>query len=156
MIIGVDPGTIHTGFGIVRRDGNRLVRLTSGTIATDTSAPMEQRLLQIHRELDEVLTGFGPDCGAVEDIFFAKNAKSALKLGQARGVILVTMARHDIPITSLAPTLVKRSIVGMGRAPKGQMQRVVGAILGMKTLPGEDEADALAIAICVANSTRIR
>ncbi|MCP4676076.1 MAG: crossover junction endodeoxyribonuclease RuvC [Deltaproteobacteria bacterium] len=155
IVIGIDPGTVRTGFGIVRRDGNRLTRLSSGTISTSSKKPMEERLLAIHEGLDQVLTVSGPEEAAVEDIFFSKNARSALKLGQVRGVILLTLTRREIPITSYAPALVKRAVVGSGRAAKEQVGRVVQAILGLDELPGEDEGDALAIAICHLNAPRI-
>ena len=154
IVVGIDPGTRRTGFGVVRKDGGRLVRLGSGTIRLDEKLPYEERLVPLHEQLDEVLTLYGPDEAAVEDLFFSKNAMSALKLGHARGVVLLTLARRGLPVTSLAPALVKRSIVGKGRATKGQVQQVVKAILGLEDLPGEDEADALAIAICHLNTPR--
>jgi len=155
LALGIDPGTRKTGWGCVRRDGARLVRVDSGTIRTDERQPMEKRLLTIHDELTRILTSLGPDGAAVEDIFFAKNAQSALKLGQARGVILMVLARAGLAIASYPPALVKRSIVGGGRADKNQMQHVVAAILGLTKIPEEDEADALAIAVCHLNASRI-
>ncbi len=155
IVLGVDPGTVRTGFGVVRKDGSRLLRLGSGTIRTDPKAPMENRLLTIHEGLDQTLTQYGPDQGSVEDVFFSKNAKSALKLGQVRGVVMLTLARRHIPMASYAPTFVKRAVVGVGRAAKGQVQQVVRAILGLDELPQEDEADALALAICHANAPRL-
>jgi crossover junction endodeoxyribonuclease RuvC len=149
---GIDPGTIRTGYGFVRKDGSRLLRLGSGAIKLDEKAPLEERLVVLQENLDQVLTQHGPDAAAVEDLFFAKNAMSALKLGHARGVVLLTLARRGLPIASYPPALVKRSIVGKGRATKGQMQKVVQAILGLAELPGEDEADALAVAICHLNA----
>lgn len=154
ITLGIDPGTLHTGYGFIKRVGSRLVRIDSGTIHTDPKQEMALRLLDIRNRLDEILTACPPDAAAVEDIFFSKNASSALKLGQVRGVILVTLASRGIPITSFPPALVKRSVVGSGRAEKDQMQRVVQAILGLKTMPQEDEADALAIAVCASNASR--
>ena len=155
IAIGIDPGTIRTGYGVVRKDGARLTRLASGTIRTDTKEPMEKRLRSIHRELEQVLTTYGPDEAAIEDVFFAKNAKSALKLGQVRGVILLTVSERDLPVVSYAPTFVKRSVVGTGRAAKKQVGRIVQAILGLPETPGEDEGDALALAICHVNAPRL-
>ena len=155
IICGVDPGTRHTGYGFVKRVGNRIHRLASGTIHTDAKAPMETRLLAIRTELSTLLTACPPEIGAVEDVFFSKNAASSLKLGQVRGVILVTLAEREIQVKSFPPALVKRSVVGSGRAAKSQIQQVVRAILGLKQVPAEDEADALAIAICAANASRI-
>ncbi len=155
IAIGIDPGTVRTGYGVVKRVGTRLHRIASGTINTNTKAPMEQRLLTIHEGLEQVLTAHAPDRAAVEDVFFAKNAKSSLKLGQVRGVILLTLAKRELPVTSYPPALVKRAIVGSGVAVKAQMQRVVQAILKLESLPQEDEADALAIAICFLNASRL-
>jgi crossover junction endodeoxyribonuclease RuvC len=154
IVIGVDPGTIRTGYGVLRRDGNRISRLASGTILLDDSLEVEDRLLPLEAALDRLLTTYGPDEAAVESLFFSKNALSALKLGHARGVIVLALRRRGIPVTSYPPALVKRSIVGGGRAAKGQMQRVVQVILKLPELPAEDEADALAIALCHANAPR--
>lgn len=155
IVIGIDPGTIRTGYGILRRDGGRIIRLTSGTIRLDNKAPVGERLAPLQDELDRVLVTHGPDEAAVESLFFSKNAMSALKLGHARGVILLTLSRHDLPVSSYAPALVKRSVVGGGRAAKGQVAKVIQAILGLKEIPQEDEADALAIAICHLNAPKI-
>ena len=155
IALGIDPGSVRTGWGVVRRDGSRLTRLGSGTISTRSKDPLESRLLVIHTGLEEVLTSFGPDEVAVEDLFLAKNAMSALKLGHARGVALLAVARRGLPVTSYAPALVKRAVAGGGRAPKGQMQRVVQSILALPDLPAEDEADALAIAVCHLNASRL-
>jgi crossover junction endodeoxyribonuclease RuvC len=155
IAIGIDPGTVRTGYGVVRKDGARLTRLASGTIRTHAKDPMEKRLVAIHQGLEQVLTTYGPDEAAIEDVFFAKNAQSALKLGQVRGVILLTVSKREIPVASYAPTFVKRSVVGSGRAAKNQVGRVVQAILGLGELPDEDEGDALAVAICHVNAPRL-
>jgi crossover junction endodeoxyribonuclease RuvC len=154
IVIGVDPGTIRTGYGILRRDGTRIVRLASGTIRLDDKAEVEDRLVPLERALDELLATYGPDEGAVESLFFSKNANSALKLGHARGVIVLALKRRGLPVASYPPALVKRSIVGGGRAAKDQVQRVIQAILKLPEMPAEDEADALAIALCHANARR--
>ncbi len=155
IAVGIDPGTAKTGYGVVRRDGARLIRLASGTIKTDTKSDMPARLLTIHEGLEQLLTTYGPDQAAVEDVFFSKNARSVIKLAQARGAILVTLAKREIPIASYAPAFVKRAVVGGGRAVKAQIQRVVQAILRMEEMPGEDEGDALALAICHLNALRL-
>jgi crossover junction endodeoxyribonuclease RuvC len=154
--IGIDPGTIRTGFGLVQKIGTRFTRIASGTLVTSEKIPMERRLLSIHEGLDRILTEHAPEEAAVEDVFFAKNAGSALKLGQVRGVILLTLTRRDVPLVSYSPALVKRVVVGSGRAQKDQVRRVVKTILGMSELPGEDEGDALAIAICHLSALRLR
>ena len=155
IVIGVDPGTIRTGWAVLRRDGNRIARLGSGTILLDDSVEVEDRLLPLEAALDGLLTTYGPDEAAVESLFFAKNATSALKLGHARGVILLTLRRRGIRVTSYPPALVKRSVVGGGRAAKGQVQQIVRTILKLPDTPAEDEADALAIALCHANAPRV-
>jgi len=155
IVIGIDPGTIRTGYGILRRDGGRIIRLASGTIRLDNRAPVEERLIPLQDELDRVLVSHGPDEAAVESLFFSKNAMSALKLGHARGVILLTLSRPNLPVSSYAPALVKRSVVGGGRAAKGQVAKVIQAILGLKEIPQEDEADALAVAMCHLNAPKI-
>jgi len=152
IVLGIDPGTIRTGFGVVRRVQGRLIRVDSGTIRLDDTLDVEERLVPLQDRLEEIITANRPDEAAVESLFFSRNAMSALKLGHARGVILLTLARRSIPISSYAPALVKRSIVGHGRAAKGQVQQVVKAILGLAEVPQEDEADALALAICHLNS----
>ena len=154
IVLGIDPGTLHTGYGFVKRVGSRLHRIDSGTIHTNPKQDMPLRLLAVRDRLSAVLTTCPPDRAAVEDVFFSKNAQSALKLGQIRGVILVTLAERGIPIVSFPPALVKRSVVGSGKADKSQMQRVVQAVLRLTDVPQTDEADALAIAICASNATR--
>jgi len=154
IAVGIDPGTIRTGYGVVRKDGTKLTRLDSGVIRLNEKTPLEDRLPVLYENLQRLLLENGPDEGAVESLFFAKNAASALKLGHARGVILLCLKQRHLPVASYAPALVKRSIVGGGRAAKGQMQKVVQAILGLKTPLEEDEADALAIAICHLNAPR--
>ena len=155
IVVGVDPGTIRTGWGVLRRDGNRISRLASGTIFLDDKLEVEDRLLPLETALDRLLTTWGPDEAAVESLFFSKNAMSALKLGHARGVIVLALRRRGIPVASYPPALVKRSIVGGGRAAKGQVQRVVQMILKLPELPAEDEADALAVALCHANAPHL-
>lgn len=152
IVLGVDPGTIRTGFAVVRRDGSRLLRLGSGTIRTNEKAPMEERLLTVAEGLEQVVTLYGPTEAAVEDVFFAHNPRSALKLGQVRGAVLVTLARRGLSVASYAPALIKRAIVGNGRAEKAQVSRIVQAILCLKDIPAEDEGDALATAICHLNA----
>lgn len=156
ITIGIDPGTVRTGYGVVRRDGNRFTNLNSGTIQTDEKDPLESRLLSIYDGIEGVLVRHGPDEAAVEALFFSRHPMSALKLGHARGVIVLALARHTVPIHSYPPATIKRFIAGTGRATKRQMQKVVQAILGMPELPLEDESDALAVAICHLNASRIQ
>lgn len=155
IVLGIDPGTRKTGYGVIRKDGNRIARIDSGVIRLNEKAPLEDRLPVLFKQLQEIIVRNGPDEGAVESLFFAQNANSALKLGHARGVIVLCLRQHDLLVSSYAPAMVKRSIIGGGRATKDQIQRVVGAILKVKSPLQEDEADALAIAICHANASNI-
>lgn len=146
-VIGIDPGTRHLGWGVVFREGNRCCHVGSGTIHTDTSAPLPQRLVQIERELESVIERFRPEVAAVETIFFHKDAQAAAKLGHARGVVMLTLARNGISIAEYEPARVKRTLAGRGRAEKRQVALMVRAVLGLEALPGEDATDALAVAL---------
>lgn len=154
IVLGVDPGSYRTGWGVVQRRGAALSGLAAGVIECKKDAPLAERLRTIHAELVELIEEFGPDCMAVEDLFFGKHANAALKLGQARGVVLLSAAQRELPIHEYPPALVKRSVGGSGRAPKEQMARMVGTILGWKKLPPADATDALAIAIAHAQQGR--
>jgi crossover junction endodeoxyribonuclease RuvC len=151
IVLGVDPGTLHTGWGVVRRAGPRLVGVDAGVIHTRRDAPLPERLLAIHDGLTEVIERHAPTCMAVEDVF-SKHARSALTLGQARGVVLLVGARASLEVSSYSPALVKRSVAGRGQAPKDQLARIVCAMLGFRSLPAPDATDALAIAITHAHA----
>lgn len=148
-VLGIDCGSECTGYGIVDSDrqGYRLV--AAGAIRTSSQLPLGERLLKIAGGLRELIETYAPEVAAVEDVFFAANVKSALKLGHVRGVALLEAARAGIPVGEYSPLEVKSSVVGYGRAEKRQVQRMVKAILGLKEAPEPaDAADALAIAIC--------
>jgi crossover junction endodeoxyribonuclease RuvC len=155
IVLGVDPGTLKTGWGIVRRVGSRLQGIDAGVIHAGREAPLAQRLLAIYEGLTAIVERHSPHCMAVEDVF-SKHARSALVLGQARGVALLVGARASIEVSAYPPALVKRSIAGSGQAPKDQLARIVGAILGWAILPAEDATDALAIAITHANAALVK
>lgn len=155
IVIGVDPGTLHTGWGVVRREGSRLQHVDAGVIRPKRDAPLDQRLLAIYEQLTALVERHAPSCMAVEDVF-SKHARSALTLGQARGVVLLVGARAALPVSAYPPALVKRSIAGNGQAPKDQLARIVGAILGVRDLPAADATDALAIAITHANASLLQ
>jgi crossover junction endodeoxyribonuclease RuvC len=155
-VLGVDPGSLRTGWGVVEVSGARLVLVGAGIIKPKATAPLEQRLLAIYRGLAEVIGEHGPTTAAVEDVFFAKHPNAALKLGHARGVALLAAAEAGLEVTPYAPALVKRSIVGRGQADKDQVARLVATILGAKDLPGADATDALAVAITHAQAARVR
>lgn len=150
-ILGIDPGLQKTGWGIIESDGNALRFIACGLIKTNAAESLPERLKQIDGELSLVVTQWKPDGAAVEETFVNKNAASALKLGQARGVALVAPARHGVPVAEYAATLVKKSIVGSGHAAKEQMGMMIRVLLPACGTPGEDEADALAVAICHAH-----
>lgn len=150
-VLGIDPGTLRTGWGVVERRGTRMHHLGHGIIEPRGDLPLSERLLAIFHGLERVLGEHAPAAVAVEDIFHAQFAQSALKLGHARGVSLLCAAQAGLPVHAYPPAQVKRCVVGYGRADKSQVQRMVGALLGLSEIPRPDAADALAIAICHAN-----
>ena len=147
-ILGVDPGTVTTGYGLIRRERSRLIHIDNGLIVAPRRAPLEERLDVIFEGLEKVLQSFDPEVMAVESVFSHRNVQSALALGHARGVILLAAGRRKIPVSSYAPALVKKTVTGSGRADKHQVQMMVKALLGLPEVPAEDAADALAMAIC--------
>ena len=147
-IIGIDPGSRFTGYGIVDRGTDRLIHVDCGVIAPPTDAPIERRLGFIHDRLAELLAIHRPDSAAVEDVFYAKNWRSALALGQARGAALTALAGAGIAVSAYPPATVKQQVVGGGRAQKQQVQHMVRILLGLPEVPEENAADALAVAIC--------
>ncbi|MBF0276256.1 MAG: crossover junction endodeoxyribonuclease RuvC [SAR324 cluster bacterium] len=152
IIIGIDPGSRKTGYGIIEKDGNRNLYINSGTINLQENLSLADRLVILDEQLNEILEKFKPDCSSIEAIFFSKNAKSALILGHARGVALLKLAVHQIPVFEYTPLEVKQSLVGAGRASKDQVQHMVRVLLNQKQIMmGEDEADALANAITHAH-----
>lgn len=157
-VMGVDPGSIKSGYGIVEAvGGQQLQAVEFGVIRTSAKASLPERLLAINRRLTELIEKFQPDVVAVEDVFFAQNAKSALKLGQSRGAILLTIAQTGLKIAEYTPLEVKQSVVGYGRADKVQVQHMVKTLLGLQEIPHPDDAaDALAIAICHHHSAKMR
>jgi crossover junction endodeoxyribonuclease RuvC len=147
IVLGVDPGTRHLGWGVVRRDGTRPSHVAHGVIDTDVEASIALRLCQIERELIEVVEKYRPTASVVEALFFAKDATAAAKLGHARGVVLLVLARAGLPIAEYEPTRVKKAIVGHGRADKQQVARMIATVLRLPSPPKSDAADALAIAL---------
>ena len=147
IILGIDPGSRMTGWGLVDHSNSRSTYLASGTIRLGSGAPLPQRLVKLTESLEELLERYNPGDCAIEQIFTAKNARSALVLGHARGVILCAVARKGVNLQEYSATQVKQAVVGQGRAEKSQMQLMVGALLGRKEPLQEDEADALAVAL---------
>jgi crossover junction endodeoxyribonuclease RuvC len=152
IILGIDPGTAALGYGIVERTGSRLRAIDYGCLTTSPDLAMPERLLAIHQLVDELIALHQPAVIAVERLFFSKNAQTAMAVGQARGVVLLAAAEHGRPVREATPNEVKSAIAGYGAADKEQVQRMVQLVLGMTELPRPDDAaDALAIAVCIAN-----
>jgi crossover junction endodeoxyribonuclease RuvC len=146
-VIGIDPGTRHLGWGVLESVGTRILHQAHGVIDVDESATLAERLVEIDTALEVVIREHAPEVGAVEGLFFAKDAQSAAKLGHARGVVLLRLARAGLTIREYAPALVKRTVVGKGAAEKRQVAMVVTSILRLPAPPRSDAADALAIAL---------
>jgi crossover junction endodeoxyribonuclease RuvC len=151
LIIGLDPGLACTGWGVVAKSGSRLSHVANGQVKTDAAASLAERLVTLDRELTDVILAYRPDGGAVEEVFVNTNAQSTLKLGQARGVCLLSLARTGMPVAEYATSLVKKAVVGTGRAEKAQVQAMLKVLLPGVKLAGADAADALAVAITHAN-----
>lgn len=154
LIIGLDPSLTCTGWGIVAKQGNRLSHIANGQIKTDPKAALAQRLVMLDAGLAEVIAEYRPGAGAVEEVFVNKNPQSTLKLGQARGVCLLALAKAGLPVAEYATRLVKKAIVGTGGADKAQVQAMLGVLLPGVKLAGADAADALAVAIAHAHLVR--
>jgi crossover junction endodeoxyribonuclease RuvC len=147
LALGVDPGTLHLGWGVVSREGNRLCHVAHGVIHLDGKTPIADRLARIEIELGAVIERHQPEVGSVESLFFHKDAQAAAKLGHARGVVLLLLARAGIEIAEYPPARVKKTIAGSGQAEKSQVAMMVRALLALDALPPADAADALALAI---------
>ena len=155
-IIGLDPGLQRTGWGVVESDGNRLSHVAHGTVTSRASADLAARLLELHEGLTAVFRAFAPAEAAVENTFVNKDAAGTLKLGQARAISLLVPAQAGLPVAEYAPNQVKKSVVGVGHAEKGQVLHMVKVLLPQCGDPAPDEADALAVAICHAHLGRAR
>jgi len=157
LILGIDPGTATVGYGLLRKEGNKMTALKYGCIKTCAGEDPGERLVCIEKELSKIVKEFRPDEAAVEKLFFMKNVKTAIAVSQARGVLLCALAKLKLPAFEYTPLQVKLTVTGYGKAPKLQVQRMVKGILGLKELPHPDDAaDALAIAICHACQLKIR
>lgn len=150
-LLGIDPGLRNTGWGIIESRGNRLSYIADGVVRSTATLPLSQRLLQLYDGIAEVIEKFAPDEVAVEETFVNKNGASTLKLGQARGIALLVPARFALPVAEYPANLVKKSVVGVGHADKGQIQMMVRVLLPSSLATSADAADALAIAICHAH-----
>jgi crossover junction endodeoxyribonuclease RuvC len=154
-VLGIDPGTAITGSGVVEGDGDNLTLTTYGAVTTPADQPLAQRLQRIYRELRALIVEWDPDSAAVEELFFSKNARTALAVGHARGVALLALTDAGLPIQEYKPAEVKQAVAGYGNAPKDQVQGMVQLLLGLDDRPRPDDAaDALAVAICHFHSAR--
>jgi crossover junction endodeoxyribonuclease RuvC len=154
IVIGLDPGLGTTGWGVIAKSGNRLSHVANGQVRTDPAASLAERLVTLDRELADVITRHAPDAGAVEEVFVNANPQSTLKLGQARGVCLLALARAGLPVQEYATRLVKKALVGTGGAEKAQVQAMLKVLLPGVKLAGADAADALAVAVAHAHMVR--
>src|SRR3984893_1886070 len=150
-ILGIDCGAAHTGYGLIESDGRSHRMIVAGCIQTRPKEPLEIRLLTIARGLRDVIGAHTPDSAAVEEVFYAQNVKTALKLSHARGVVLMIVAEAGIPLGEYSPLEIKTSVVGYGRAEKQQVKLMVHSLLGLEdVIESEDACDAIAVAICHA------
>lgn len=157
IVIGLDPGTANTGFGVVRTVGDRMVALDGGVIETPPDLAVEERLARVHGELAQLIDWHEPKALALEDLFFGRNVGSALSVGQARGVAMLAAAQRGVPCFDYTPQAVKKAVCGSGSADKAQVQHMVGTLLGLPEPPTPDHAaDAFAVAICHAGGEASR
>jgi crossover junction endodeoxyribonuclease RuvC len=158
LVIGIDPGTAITGYGLVKDAGDGSLSVVDyGVVQTSAEQPMAQRLLTLHQQLLDVLTLHRPQSGAVEKLFFQRNVRTAISVGQARGVAMLALAEAELPITEYTPLEVKQAVTGYGGADKNQVQQMVRALLNLEDIPKPDDAaDALAVAICHIHSARMQ
>jgi crossover junction endodeoxyribonuclease RuvC len=156
LVLGIDPGTAITGYGLVKGEDDDLTLVAYGAITTSSDWPLPERLQRIYRELTAVIEDQQPTAVAVEELFFSKNVRTALSVGQARGVALLAAANAGLPIHEYTPLQVKQAIAGYGRATKDQVQQMVRMLLGLDSVPQPDDAaDAIAIAICHIHSAKL-
>ncbi len=157
VVLGIDPGSANTGYGVVLSRGRRLAALDGGVIDTRSGTPLERRLAQIHARVCDLIAEHRPQAMAVEELYFGRNVRTALTVGQARGVVLLAAGVSGVPCFSYTPQAVKQAVCGSGAADKAQVQRMVGSLLSLAEPPEPDHAaDALAVAICHANGTPLQ
>jgi crossover junction endodeoxyribonuclease RuvC len=155
LVLGIDPGTRHLGWGVVRSEGTRISHVAHGVVSPGETRPLSERLLALSDALEEVLARECPAAAAVESLFFHKDPQAAAKLGHARGVVLLCLERAAVPFAEYAPAHIKRTVAGNGAADKSQVALVVTALLQLATPPKSDAADALAIAITHARAASL-
>ena len=150
-ILGIDPGSHVTGYGVIDKNGNYLRHVTHGEIKAGRNSPLSIILTDIFRELNCVIAETDPQAVSLENVFYGKNVRSLIRQAQVRGVVIYACASQGIPVYEYSPLEVKKAVVGYGRAEKRQVQMMVKAILNLSSVPPADAADALAVAICQAN-----
>ncbi len=156
-VLGIDPGSSITGYGIIDEIDGQLTSVIWGGIKTSSRASFPQRLKTIHDNLAEIIKRYSPDVAAIENLFFAENAKSALKLGQVRGAAILAAANSKVEVAEYTPLEIKQAVAGYGRADKGQIQDMVAVLLNLNEAPHPlDASDALAIAICHINTSAFK
>ena len=154
-ILGIDPGIAIVGYGVVDKEGNRYKTIAYDAVTTKAHTPLEDRLEKVYNGVCEIIKEYKPDAMSIEELFFNNNAKTALAVGQARGVIILAAVQNHIPVYEYTPLQVKQALTGYGRASKTQIQQMMKSMLGLTEIPKPDDvADALAIAVCHGNSMR--
>ena len=154
-ILGIDPGIAIVGYGVVDKEGNRYKTVAYDAVTTKAHTPLEERLEIVYNGIVELIKEYRPDAMSIEELFFNNNAKTALTVGQARGVIILAAVQNHIPVYEYTPLQVKQALTGYGRASKTQIQQMMKSMLGLSEVPKPDDvADALAIAVCHGNSIR--
>ncbi|MFZ3057590.1 MAG: crossover junction endodeoxyribonuclease RuvC [Minisyncoccales bacterium] len=158
IILGIDPGTATTGFGVIeykKKNKKQIVCLDYGIIQTSPKQTVGERLIQLNFDLNEIIKKYKPEMAAVESLFFFKNLKTAMPVSQARGVILYTLSKKNVPFVDITPQQAKTSVTGYGKATKNQVQKMVQNLLRLEEMPKPDDAaDALALAICCADKCK--
>lgn len=156
LVLGLDPGLATLGYGLVRGDGQELEAVAYGVVRTPAGMPIAERLVLVHDALAEIIAMYRPDEAAVEELFFGTNARTAIMVGEARGVVLLTLAQAGLPIAEYTPMQVKQATTGYGQAVKQQVQEMVRILLCLDAVPRPDDAaDALAVSICHHHSARL-
>jgi crossover junction endodeoxyribonuclease RuvC len=156
LVLGIDPGTAITGYGVVREDDDGLALVDCGAITTPSGQPLAFRLQTIYRSLADLIDEYRPEEAAVEELFFSRNARTALSVGQARGVVLLALADAGLPIHEYKPLEIKQAVAGYGGADKQQVQEMVRMLLALDEVPRPDDAaDAVAVAVCHIHSARM-
>lgn len=154
LVLGVDPGSVVTGYGLIEKKQNQMSCIHAGAISSSNKVPFFQRIHKIYQSMVDIMGRYHPQEMAIEDVFFSKNVKSALKIGHARGAVLIAAVQSGVEIFEYAPLEIKQSVVGYGRATKEQVRSMVRVILKLETKLNLDTSDALATAICHLNWTR--